>query len=135
LERLRAIVDQIATNVPVEYVLNDDPAENDRLLATLATGSLVVNATGMGKDRAGSPITDEAVFPQDGIAWELNYRGVLEFLRQARAQNAERRLSVHDGWRYFIHNWAEHIAEVFELEIDQPTLRVLSEAAEAIKAS
>jgi shikimate dehydrogenase len=135
LERLRAVLGQIATEVPVEYVLNEDPAENDRMLASLPAGSLVVNATGMGKDRPGSPITDRAAFPRDGIAWELNYRGELGFLRQARAQASARRLHVHDGWRYFIHGWVEHIAEVFGLEVDQRTLAVLSEAAEHIRAA
>ena len=50
--------------------------------------SLVVNATGMGKDRPGSPLRAGAAFPERSAVWELNYRGELEFLRQARAQAA-----------------------------------------------
>ena len=31
-------------------------------------------------------LPDNCKFPQDGIVWELNYRGTLEFLHQAEAQ-------------------------------------------------
>jgi shikimate 5-dehydrogenase len=53
---------------------------------------------GMGKDIPGSPLTDAGVFPRGGFAWDLNYRGELDFLRQARAQAATRGLHVEDGW-------------------------------------
>ena len=56
---------------------------NDDLLAALPAGSLVVNATGLGKDRPGSPLTGEVRSRWKGIAWEFNYRGELEFLHQA----------------------------------------------------
>ena len=87
------------------------------MLRRLTPGSLVVNATGLGKDAPGSPVTDAAVYPQDGIVWEFNYRGDLVFLRQARAQAAARNLQVEDGWTYFIHGWTRVIAEVFHLDI------------------
>jgi shikimate 5-dehydrogenase len=41
---------------------------------------------------------DRAVFPQGSVVWELNYRGDLTFLHQARAQQATRDLHVYDGW-------------------------------------
>ena len=44
---------------------------------------LVVNATGMGKDRPGSPVDGTAVSREGGVVWEFNYRGSLDFLRQA----------------------------------------------------
>jgi shikimate dehydrogenase len=133
LDALRRIVAELGTDADVVYVLNEDPAANDRLIAALPPGSLVVNATGMGKDRPGSPITDDAVFPRDGIVWELNYRGALDFLRQARRQESSRGLAVHDGWRYFIHSWVEHIAEVFGLEVSPATFGRLAAAADAIR--
>ncbi len=83
----------------------------------LKPGSMVINATGLGKDAPGSPITGGAAFPQDGIAWEFNYRGDLLFLDQARARQAERNLQIEDGWLYFIHGWNRVIAEVFHHEI------------------
>ncbi|RWE90613.1 MAG: shikimate dehydrogenase, partial [Mesorhizobium sp.] len=78
---------------------------------------LVINATGLGKDAAGSPITDDGVFPQRGIAWDLNYRGDLIFLDQARRQQARQQLQIEDGWTYFLHGWTQVIAEVFDIAI------------------
>jgi shikimate dehydrogenase len=134
LQNLRSVVEQVVTDVDVEYVLNEDPHRNDALLEDLPPGSLVVNATGMGKDRPGSPLTDQATFPRSSIVWELNYRGELEFLHLAESQAASRDLQVHDGWRYFIHSWAEHIAEVFGLEITPGLFARLADAGEAVRA-
>ena len=49
------------------------------------------------------------------MVWEFNYRGPLEFLHQARAQQRERELHVEDGWRYFVHGWSQAVAEVFDI--------------------
>ncbi|MBN1640087.1 MAG: shikimate dehydrogenase [Anaerolineae bacterium] len=132
LEGLRRMVEGTGTGIAFEYVCNEDPRHNDRLMAGLAPGSVVINATGMGKDRPGSPITDEGLFPLDGVAWELNYRGALGFLHQARAQAAARRLAVEDGWRYFLHGWTQAIAAVLHLDLDPQTFaRLASVAASA----
>lgn len=106
-----------ATGVEIELVEVEGTTDNDAVLESLPDGSLVVNATGMGKDRPGSPISDAAVFPEHGFAWELNYRGDLTFLAQARAQGAARALRVDDGWLYFVHGWLQTIAEVFHLDV------------------
>jgi shikimate 5-dehydrogenase len=107
----------IETDSELVYVLSQRPEENDSVVATLRRGSLIVNATGLGKDEPGSPITSGAVFPIEAIAWDLNYRGNLLFLDQARRQQHEKRLQVEDGWTYFLHGWLSVIAEVFEIEI------------------
>lgn len=111
--------------------LVDGPA--DRLLEDLPPHSLVVNATGLGKDRPGSPLSDDAAFPERGIAWDFNYRGSLEFLHQARAQQAERSLAVVDGWRYFVHGWSQVIAEVFDLSLTPAQVEELAVAARAVR--
>jgi len=134
LDMLRSIVEQIESAVEVAYILNTDPRRNDALLATLPEGSLVINATGMGKDRPGSPITDEGLFPLESVAWELNYRGELDFLHQARAQAQQRHLQAHDGWDYFVVSWADHIAEIFHLTITPQQLAQLMAKAEEIRA-
>jgi shikimate 5-dehydrogenase len=113
----------------VRYVRTTRPEDVDALLATLPPASLVVNATGMGKDRPGSPLTDAGRFPEQGVVWEFNYRGSLEFLHQARAQQDERRLLVEDGWRYFVHGWTEVIADVFEIPMPPETVEVLARIA------
>lgn len=114
LEALRAIHAQLGTDVPVEVTHTPTRESSDAVLATLAPGSFVVNATGLGKDAPGSPLTDAAQFPRDAVAWDLNYRGDLVFLDQARAAGHVR---VEDGWVYFLHGWTQVIAEVFDLDI------------------
>lgn len=131
LESMRSVHERLDSDVELEYVHNADPRENDRLMAELPPGSLVVNGTGMGKDSPGSPITDDGLFPEHGLAWELNYRGELDFLAQARRQEPSRGLRVEDGWRYFIHGWTSVMEEVFEVQIDPKTLDRLSEIASA----
>lgn len=133
LEKLRAIVAQLPPGVAMEYVLNEDPRVNDQQLAELHPASLVINATGMGKDRPGSPLTDAGIFPRDGVIWELNYRGELDFLRQARAQQQLRKLSIHDGWRYFLISWADHIAQVFNITFTAEQFARMVERAERIR--
>jgi shikimate 5-dehydrogenase len=99
----------------------------------LPAGSLVVNATGLGKDRPGSPVTAEVRFPPAGLVWELNYRGSLEFLVSARNRQAADGLTVVDGWRYFVHGWSQVIAEVFGLRLDPATVQLLSDAAASVR--
>lgn len=117
LDEIAKVHAQVETNVPVAYVLADQPGKNDALLAGLKPGSVVVNATGLGKDAPGSPLTDAAIFPENGIVWDLNYRGDLVFLRQARFQQETKNLQIEDGWTYFLHGWTQVIAEVFDMAI------------------
>jgi shikimate 5-dehydrogenase len=105
----------------------------DTLMSQLPPGSVVVNATGLGKDKPGSPVTEDACFPQGGVAWEVNYRGSLEFLATARNRQAVDNLTVVDGWRYFIHGWSKVIATVFQVELTPDLLNELSSAAEELR--
>lgn len=120
-------------NVPMSYHMCKEPALNDRIVEALPTGSLVVNATGLGKDRPGSPLTDKCRFPKDGIVWELNYRGSLEFMHQAEAQQKERNLTIEDGWIYFIHGWTQVIAEVFHIDITGERLETCNQLAQQMR--
>jgi shikimate 5-dehydrogenase len=117
LDHIADIHQALGTNIPVEYVLAPEAADNDQVLRSLKSGALVVNATGLGKDAPGSPLSDSALFPEHAIAWELNYRGNLIFLDQARSQKHARQVQVEDGWTYFIHGWTQVIAEVFQIDI------------------
>jgi shikimate 5-dehydrogenase len=133
LEEIQHVHGQIETDVPCEYVLAPVPSDNDAVLNGLKPGSLVINATGLGKDAPGSPLTDAAVFPEGAVVWDLNYRGDLIFLNQARAQEKARSLTIVDGWTYFIHGWTQVIAEVFGIEIgtDDETIDRLTRSAVA----
>lgn len=117
LAEMKRIHAEINPGIPVDYVHAPQPVENDRIVNTLQPGSLVVNATGLGKDAPGSPLTDEVRFPENGLVWEFNYRGELLFLDQARAQEQSRGLRIEDGWIYFIHGWTRVIAEVMHIDI------------------
>jgi len=117
LEAMKKIHAESNPGYTLEYHHCPNPQDNDRVVATLAEGSIVVNATGLGKDAPGSPLTDNVVFPMKGFAWEFNYRGDLVFLDQAKAAAEKRELTVEDGWVYFIHGWTRVIAEVFHIDI------------------
>jgi len=131
LEEARRILDGINPKTTFEFVLNPTPSENDKTLASLPAHSLIVNATGLGKDGPGSPLTNDCIFPTDSLVWEINYRGDLLFKDQAEAQAPYRRLRVVDGWVYFIHGWTQVISEVFHIDIKGDTLDRLSEIAKS----
>lgn len=117
LDEMKQIHAQIDSSIPVKYYHTPHPELSDKILNELKSGSLVMNATGLGKDAPGSPITKSGIFPLKGIAWDFNYRGDLVFMDQARAQQKERNLILEDGWIYFIHGWTRVIAEVFHIDI------------------
>jgi shikimate dehydrogenase len=125
-DRDRARLERLGALYPHVELAGADA--NDRLLETLAPGSLVINATGLGKDRPGSPISDAARFPDRAVAWELNYRGELRFLRQARAQG----VTAEDGWRYFVVGWAAVLEKVFATT---PDVDVLARVAAELRPS
>jgi shikimate 5-dehydrogenase len=116
-------------HIEFRFIHSPTSADNDRLVAELPPCSLIVNATGLGKDAPGSPTTDSVSYPRDSLVWEINYRGDLLFMRQAQAQQKEKNLHVEDGWLYFIHGWTQVIAEIFHIEINSATLQNLSDIA------
>jgi shikimate 5-dehydrogenase len=113
LDTIRRMHVDLGTDIPIECVTAATADHNDAVLSRLSPHSLVVNATGLGKDAPGSPLTDRAEFPRQTVAWDLNYRGDLIFLDQARAAGCR----IEDGWVYFLHGWTQGIAEVFDIAI------------------
>nr|WP_231880385.1 shikimate dehydrogenase [Microbacterium sp. H83] len=134
LDHLREVHRQHGTaDGLISYVRTDTVDDAAAIVAAAPAGSLIVNATGLGKDRPGSPLPDDVVFPEGAWVWEFNYRGSLEFLHQARAQESDRRLHVIDGWRYFIHGWSQVVADVFELDLTPEIVERLADAAETAR--
>jgi shikimate 5-dehydrogenase len=131
LAEIRRIHAELGLNVPTDYVLAPGQTDNDAVLAGLRPRSLVINATGLGKDAPGSPLTYAARFPERALVWDLNYRGDLVFLDQARAQREQRGLQIEDGWTYFVYGWTQVIAEVFHIDmpVSGPAFSALSEIA------
>jgi shikimate dehydrogenase len=132
-ERLAALRETMAPFVggsEVAYVEVDTSADNDARLESLPPGALVINATGLGKDKPGSPISDRASFPRAAVIWELNYRGLRPFLDQARAQRANARLQIHDGWLYFLHGWFQALAPILGFSANQANFDRLAQVSQ-----
>ncbi len=119
--------------IEFQYYLCPEFTDNDKVLSGIRPNSVIVNATGLGKDRPGSPITDTAEFPKDSLVWEINYRGDLTFMHQAEKQEQSKNLHVEDGWRYFIYGWTQVIAEVFHIAIGGKLLEKLDDIAKAYR--
>jgi shikimate dehydrogenase len=129
LKHLESMAAALNTGIQFEYHCNIDARVNDRIMAEMPSGSLVINATGMGKDSPGSPVSANALFPEGGVVWELNYRGELDFLNQALAQAQRRHLTVEDGWLYFLYGWTQVISQVLDARIDSATFTRLADIA------
>lgn len=117
LEEMRKVHMEIGFSIPITYMLAPSPTKADKIVGELPPHSMVINATGLGKDGPGSPLSDAVEFPQNALIWEFNYRGDLIFLDQAKAQADAQSLTIVDGWVYFIHGWTRVIAEVFDIDI------------------
>lgn len=132
LESAERVLSGLNPKTELRFVLGPAPADNDALVAALPPHSLVVNATGLGKDAPGSPTTGAVDYPRDSLVWEINYRGELIFKDQAEAQAGRKGLHVEDGWIYFIHGWTQVMEEVFHITMDDATLARLSEIARSV---
>ena len=133
IDHMREMVESLGTDIEMVYIVNADPAKNDEIMGTLPAYSIVINATGMGKDTPGSPVTDAGLFPMNGIAWEFNYRGERDFMHQALAQAEERKVRVEDGWVYFIYGWATVVCQVLHHPMNDELIQKLSDAGEKIR--
>jgi len=133
LDHAREMVSGLKTDIHIEYIQNSDPAVNDRIMEPFPPYSIVINATGMGKDTPGSPLTWQGKFPMNSIAWEFNYRGELDFMHQALAQAETRNVKVEDGWIYFVHGWTQVVAQVLHFDLTPTLFAQLNEAASSVR--
>jgi len=133
LDHMREMAAKYEPDIDIEYIHNSDPVRNDQVMGDLPEYSIVINATGMGKDTPGSPLTDQGIFPRNGIAWEFNYRGELDFMHQALRQADSRNLRVEDGWIYFLHGWSQVIAQVLQIDLTPGLFEQLNQAASTVR--
>jgi shikimate dehydrogenase len=133
LDHAREMVGGLNTDIQIEYVQNSDPAINDGIMEKFPPCSIIINATGMGKDTPGSPITWEGKLPMNSISWEFNYRGELDFLHQSLAQVESRKVKVEDGWIYFVHGWTQVVAQVLHFDLTPDLFQKLNEAASSVR--
>jgi shikimate 5-dehydrogenase len=129
LESAAKTLANLNPRVAMSYLYSPAASDNDKIIANLPPYSLIVNATGLGKDAPGSPTTEAVRYPENCLVWEINYRGDLIFMRQAQAQQKAKNLHVENGRIYFIHGWTQVIAEVFHAAIEEPVWDQLIQAA------
>ena len=130
LHSAKAVLQGLNDRIEFRFIHTPAPGDNDLLISRLPPYSLIVNATGLGKDVPGSPTTDMVSYSNNSLVWEINYRGELLFMHQAQAQKQAKNLHVEDGWEYFIHGWTQVIEEVFNVEMDFDTLEKLNAIAQ-----
>jgi len=135
LDHAREMVSELKTDIEIEYFQNEDPKVNDGIMEKFPPHSVIINATGMGKDTPGSPITWDGKFPLESIAWEFNYRGELDFMHQALAQVESRKVFVEDGWIYFVHGWTQVVSQVLHFDLTPALFDKLNEAASSVRGS
>jgi shikimate 5-dehydrogenase len=134
LDHAQEMVGGLKTDIEIEYIQNSDPVVTDKLMEKFPPYSIIINATGMGKDTPGSPITWNGKFPLNSIAWEFNYRGELDFMHQALAQVESRKVKVEDGWLYFVHGWTQVVAQVLHVDLTPELFNELNKAASTVRA-
>lgn len=133
LDHAREMVSNLQTDIQIEYICNSDPSLNDSIMEKFPPYSVIINATGMGKDTPGSPLTWQGKFPPHSIAWEFNYRGELDFMHQALAQAESRHVTMEDGWLYFVHGWTQVVAQVLHFELTPDLFDKLNQAAASVR--
>jgi shikimate dehydrogenase len=133
LDHAREMVGGLNTDIEIEYICNSDPKINDKIMEKFPPHSIVINATGMGKDTPGSPITWDGKFPMNSVSWEFNYRGELDFLHQSLAQVESRKVKVEDGWLYFVHGWTQVVAQVLHFDLTPAVFDRLNDAASTVR--
>jgi shikimate 5-dehydrogenase len=133
LDHAKEMVRGLKTDIEIEYICNSNPLINDKIMEKFPPYSIIINATGMGKDTPGSPITWEGKFPMNIVAWEFNYRGELDFLHQSLAQVESRKVKVEDGWLYFVHGWTQVVAQGLHFDLTPALFDRLNEAASTVR--
>jgi shikimate dehydrogenase len=133
LDHAREMVGGLKTDIQIDYIQNTDPTVNDGIMEKFPPYSIIINATGMGKDTPGSPISWNGKFPMNSISWEFNYRGELDYLHQSLAQVESRKVKVEDGWIYFVHGWTQVVAQVLHFDLTAPLFKKLNEAASSVR--
>lgn len=123
---LEALFARLPDRDRIQVVVAADEMERSQLTAAQPPGTLVANATGLGKIEAASPVTGPEAFPAESIAWDFNYRGPLTFLAQARVAGVH----VVDGWDYYLAAWSTALAAITNKPTAQMATAIRQASAE-----
>jgi shikimate dehydrogenase len=111
---LARLANDWATRIPIRAALVGHGTTNDDIVEAAISPALIINATGLGKDFEGSPVSSSLVFPTGSTLWDLNYRGDLEYLAHGRAQSD---VSTHSGFELFVSSWIEALSYIFAVPV------------------
>ena len=116
LSEIKNIIKKYDTDNILELYQVDNQADN--VIEELQSKSIIVNATGLGKDKEGSPFSEKTNIPQESYLWEFNYRwdDKPNFYNIAKEQEKDKRLKIIDGWIYFIHSWTQVMSSIFHFD-------------------
>ena len=116
LDEIRHFHGQIAPRCPSSITTRrsrtDRPAP-----AGLKPGSLVINATGLGKDAARLAADGRRRLAREGTGLGFQLSRRLDVFASGPRRGRPGNLQIEDGWIYFIHGWTRVIAEVFHIDI------------------
>ena len=109
------------------------PLVNDKIMEKFPPYSIIINATGMGKDTPGSPITWEGSIPheQHRLGVQLPRRTGLP--APIPGPGESRKVKVEDGWLYFVHGWTQVVAQVLHFDLTPELFDRLNEAASTVR--
>ena len=106
LDHLQELHGSWGSGSPLECHVVDVPGAADAILESLKPSSLIVNATGLGKDAPGSPITDEAYVSGElaGLGIQLSRRLDISTPGESAAGSEE---PDHRGWLDLFRPWVD----------------------------
>lgn len=128
ISEIKDILDRLNLNIIIE------PSENtEDVIRSSGAAPLVINATGVGKDIQGSPISNIDCIGREATVWELNYRGDLTLLNDLRETISSNNLIIQDGWDFFVDGWMNNICFGLSIPISDDLSIKFQKAAERYK--
>ncbi|WP_158691059.1 hypothetical protein [Streptomyces sp. 351MFTsu5.1] len=119
LRRVEILRAKLANWVDGRLVTVTEMSCHSEFIENMNFGSIIVNASGSGKDWPGNPLSSAVKFPRGAVLWDLNYRFLPQseptFLETGLRQAASRQLRLLDGWNLFLWSWAVALNALFDL--------------------
>lgn len=108
-------------------------SETERRIANSGKAPLVINASGVGKDTPGSPVSNTSCFPKNSTFWELNYRGDRELFFRLRDQSGSANFTIEDGWQFFVDGWTFNILFVLSIVPDDNIVEEMRRCVKSLR--
>jgi shikimate 5-dehydrogenase len=129
IEQAKTVLKPFDIDMKLDYHLSTGISYNDNIVNSLTENAFIINATGVGKDLPGSPVSENVCFPKNCCVWEYNYRGDLKLLEIAKQQGKCNNINIYDGFNYFLYGWSTVISRILNITIDSSLFNILAEKA------